>query len=265
MNKFEKKLEKYAIKNLMYYIILLYILGTVIWHTDKLIYFKYLSLDFNMIAKFQLWRFITFMMTPIDENIILALLMLYIYYICGKAVENIIGTVRFNIFMIMGIILIILSSFIYYLFTGIPINVFHIDYLNTSIFLIFALLRPEDSIMLYFVVPVKAKWFSLIILGFFVVGIVSSFGRIEAIATLINVVIYMIFFEANIIRRRKRKNFKKNVNFSKTKTDEKIAKHRCNICGKTDLTNLDMEFRYCSKCTGMKEYCEEHIHSHEHN
>ena len=40
--------------------------------------------------------------------------------------------------------------------------------------------------------------------------------------------------------------------------------HRCTICGKTDISHPDMEFRYCSKCNGYYCYCQEHISNHSH-
>jgi hypothetical protein len=40
--------------------------------------------------------------------------------------------------------------------------------------------------------------------------------------------------------------------------------HRCLVCGITDKTNPEMEFRYCSKCYGSCGYCSRHLHAHEH-
>ena len=46
--------------------------------------------------------------------------------------------------------------------------------------------------------------------------------------------------------------------------DEGEPRHRCRVCGKTDLTHPQMDFRYCSKCAGDECYCPEHIANHEH-
>ena len=40
--------------------------------------------------------------------------------------------------------------------------------------------------------------------------------------------------------------------------------HRCAICGRTDISNPELEFRYCSRCKGYHCYCEEHINTHSH-
>ena len=42
------------------------------------------------------------------------------------------------------------------------------------------------------------------------------------------------------------------------------ARFRCTVCGRTELTNPGLEFRYCSKCAGYRCYCEDHIHNHVH-
>ena len=43
-----------------------------------------------------------------------------------------------------------------------------------------------------------------------------------------------------------------------------IARHRCAVCGRTELDDPTLEFRYCSKCNGNYEYCSDHLFSHEH-
>ncbi len=40
--------------------------------------------------------------------------------------------------------------------------------------------------------------------------------------------------------------------------------HRCTVCGRTDVTNPELEFRYCSRCKGYYCYCQDHINNHTH-
>jgi hypothetical protein len=40
--------------------------------------------------------------------------------------------------------------------------------------------------------------------------------------------------------------------------------HRCVVCGITDRTHPQMDFRYCSKCVGTHGYCMDHLGSHDH-
>ena len=58
---------------------------------------------------------------------------------------------------------------------------------------------------------------------------------------------------------KKNKEYKKKVNsLSKNRV------HVCTTCGKTSKTNPEMEFRFCSRCDGNREYCAEHLFTHEH-
>ena len=52
----ERKYQKYAIRNLMYYITILYAVGLIIWLLDPMIYYNYLSLNVGMILRGQIWR-----------------------------------------------------------------------------------------------------------------------------------------------------------------------------------------------------------------
>ena len=48
------------------------------------------------------------------------------------------------------------------------------------------------------------------------------------------------------------------------KRNQPIGRHKCAICGKTDITDPGMTFRFCSKCNGNYEYCENHLYTHMH-
>ena len=41
-------------------------------------------------------------------------------------------------------------------------------------------------------------------------------------------------------------------------------RHKCCVCGRTDQSDPELEFRYCSKCIGPFEYCSDHIYTHVH-
>ena len=40
--------------------------------------------------------------------------------------------------------------------------------------------------------------------------------------------------------------------------------NKCAICGRTEADDPELVFRYCSKCVGNYEYCQEHLFTHEH-
>ncbi len=43
-----------------------------------------------------------------------------------------------------------------------------------------------------------------------------------------------------------------------------ITRHRCAVCGRTELDGEELEFRYCTKCEGNYEYCQDHLYTHQH-
>lgn len=269
LNKLERKIGKYAIKNLMYYLVFIYVLGSIIFYTHPSIYFFYLSLDFSAIFRGEVWRLITFLMAPISTNIISTIITIIVYYFLAKAVENVIGSFRFNIFIFSGIILTWVVALVFY-FINFDYSLLFVGtrYLNLSIYMLFALVNPEALIGLYFVIPIKAKWLAVIEGIYFIYGImVGGFERVEALATVLNLLLMVCIFKIHKrhIFKYDIRNMEKLRNKKLQEEIEKLPKHRCCICGITEKDDPDMEFRYCSKCSGLKEYCMNHINNHEHN
>lgn len=56
------------------------------------------------------------------------------------------------------------------------------------------------------------------------------------------------------------------VEFPKERTQRNntVTKHKCAVCGRTELDDYNLEFRFCSKCNGNYEYCMEHLFTHTH-
>ena len=105
LNKLEKKFGKYAVKNLMYYIIMLYALGFVIMLVKPEIYTGLLSLNAEAILKGQIWRVFTYIIYPPTGSLITILISLYFYYIVGNMLERQWGTFRFNLYFFTGVLL----------------------------------------------------------------------------------------------------------------------------------------------------------------
>ena len=82
LNRLEKKFGKYAIKNLMYYIIMLYALGFVILLVKPEIYMNWLS----DLENFYLYYLSADRQFDYDSNF--PLFLLYHWYVAGKTVGN---------------------------------------------------------------------------------------------------------------------------------------------------------------------------------
>lgn len=160
-------------------------------------------------------------------------------------------------------------------------------YINMSIFLAFAVTFPDMRIMLMFIIPIKMKWMAVVyavLIGFNLitaftyysvtlpepVGTVNlaMFQIIAIVASLLNFLVYFLATKTRIvqhIRNPKMAASQREYKRQTRATSTGVTKHKCAICGRTEVSNPELQFRFCSKCTaGNYEYCSEHLYTHEH-
>lgn len=266
--KLEKKFGKYAIPNLMLYILSL---QAIVFLAVNLLgpnILNALIFDKDLILSGQVWRLITFIFVPDDFNPLWFILMLFIYYSISNQIERIIGSFNFNVFYFSSIIATILVCFIF------DIRLLSLAYyINLSLFIAFATLMPNATFYLYFFIPFKAKY--LLVFYFVILGMQMLTGGLPTIALICSSLLgYFIFFGYPALKhqslRRKGLAGQKQFKAAKRELDKEqrapiqVAFHKCHVCGKTELDDPDMEFRYCSKCNGNYEYCMDHLRNHEH-
>lgn len=98
-------------------------------------------------------------------------------------------------------------------------------------------------------------------------------GRVAVIASVLNFLVF--FFGTRNYKRvdprdiHRRHEYKRKVNAARQNAGYhnaggQISRHKCAICGRTELTNPELEFRFCSKCNGNYEYCQDHLFTHKH-
>ena len=164
LNKMERKFGKYAIHNLMFYIIVLYGCGFLIMNFAPAMYWSYLSLDVRAILHGQIWRLVTFLMYPPSSDFLFIVFSLYLYYMIGRQLEYQWGAFRFNVYFFVGVIGHILAAFIAYFALGLTGITFPMTtyYLNLSLFMAFAAQYPDMEFLLFFIIPVKAKWLGML-------------------------------------------------------------------------------------------------------
>lgn len=266
-SKLERKLGKYAIHNLMMYILVLYAIGFFVMNFQPQLYLKYFALDASAIFKGQVWRIFTFLICPPSTDFLYFLIEMWLYFILGRTLEMTWGAFRFNIYFIGGVLGHVLGAIIIYLVTG---NVILLDttYLNLSLFFAFAATYPEMQFYLFFFIPVKAKWMGLISGALCLFSFLSgNFATKAAIAlSLINFLIF--FFLIGKQRVGSPKEIKRKIIYKqeveKARTDAARPRHRCHVCGRTEYDDPNLEFRFCSKCEGAYEYCSDHLYTHVH-
>ncbi|MGN0407929.1 MAG: rhomboid family intramembrane serine protease [Bacteroides sp.] len=156
-DKLERKYGKYAIKNLMYYIIAIYAFGFILEIFFPNVYDAYLSLDAEAILHGQIWRIVTFIMQPPSTSVFWIFFSLYMYYMIGTVLENVWGSFRFNVYFFMGVLLNVAAAIIIYLIFGVslPLSTY---YINLALFMAFAMIAPDAQVLLFFIIPIKIKW-----------------------------------------------------------------------------------------------------------
>ena len=266
LDKMERKYGRYALKNLPMFIIATYVAGYVLeLLTPEML--GYLTLEPYYILHGQVWRLVTWILIPPSSLDIFTIIMLFFYFSIGQTLERTWGSFKFDVYIFSGLIFTVIGAFLLYGMTGYIGMLFTTYYINMSIFLAFALTYPDMQVMLYFIIPIKMKWmgalYGVMILVSLVQGNLAS--RVAIIASLFNFIVFFLIsgrfsrFTPHQIHRRQ--EFKRNVKKVQPKNG---PKHKCAICGRTELDGDNLEFRFCSKCDGNYEYCQDHLFTHEH-
>ena len=276
LDKMQRKYGKFAITNLMLYIMIgqtIVLFYSLLFNSSllNLLYFNPL-----LIMRGQIWRLFTFVFIPNTTSPIFFLFAAFLYYSIGSALEYTWGTFKFNIYYLLGMVFNMLgllivqlifyrddvSAYTFYRSTYSSITV----YLNLSLFLAYAVLYPDVQFLLYGILPIKVKYLAAIDVIFLAYALISGTvsTRVLIIVSLLN---FLLFFGSKLRSSRPTatsKQFKAKQRELKQGPPIKVAFHKCSVCGKTELTDPDMDFRYCSKCNGNHEYCMDHLHNHTH-
>ncbi len=285
LSKLERKFGRYAVPNLMYYIIILYAAGFVLNIVNPEFYYRYLSLNAQAVLHGQVWRIVTFIIQPPSDSLVFIVFALYLYYMIGQHLEQAWGAFRFNLYFFSGMLFHVIAALLAYAVTGLilPMSIW---YLNMSLFFAFAALYPDVQFLVFFMIPVKVKYLALIDALYFIYPVVQAFlpayggnaylgiyykaNAMEAVVSLLNFLIF--FLGSRNMRpyspkqRKRKREFQQNIKRAQRPVQMYAngARHMCAICKRTELDDPNLEFRYCSKCNGNYEYCQDHLFTHTH-
>ena len=260
-----------------------------------------LQFDKAKILQGQVWRLFTYVFTDISGGF-LGLIFLYFFYNLGRHVELSMGTFRFNLFYFSGVILmdvfamifcptepVIVQEYLIYPSAFVGLYSQMAFYLHLSLVLVFAISYPDAQFMILFIIPIKAWILSIIYLVLTMIEVVNMMYPImlfpHCLFPLVGLLNFLLFAGKDVLNllppslrpsgvRRYRKvkqtppkqqsgPIPYNPSSSAPKKSAPYT-HRCTVCGRTDVTNPELEFRYCSKCNGYHCYCQDHINDHTH-
>jgi len=280
IDRFCYKHNKFGIPRLMLWIIGGSLAAFIIMMMDSSGTFL-LAIMFSpgKILQGEVWRLITWIFLPMSDNLIWFGLSLYFYYIIGSALEHVWGRAKFTLYYLTGVLLHIIFGFALYFINGVSWLGIDATDLNLSLFLAFAVLHPDNRVLLFFIIPIKMWWLAAFDLLIYAYRIIMSPLAMKALPVLCLLCFLMFtwvdFIEEvkrRIPRRRRAAEWREEVHhaeqsagFGNTiKNADSFSERKCAVCGKKASEYPEIEFRYCSRCEGLHCFCEEHINSHVH-
>lgn len=285
IDKLERKYGRYGIENLTMYIIISYVLGYALMYINPGA-LSMLSLNVTKILQGQIWRLITWIVYPPSTSSPLwfVIAILFFYYPISASLEHTWGKFKFTLYILSGMIFTVIAAFILHFVMGGVLDglggiIFSTYYISLSIFLAYSLTYPDMTVLLMFVIPVKMKWMSIVYAAIVIYDVARYFMNgawfmaLPIIASLLNFVIFFLgtrdFNRYNPKEIHRKNEFRRAVNGgSKTVpfpgSSNAVTKHKCAVCGRTEKDDPNLEFRFCSKCNGNYEYCQDHLYTHIH-
>ena len=154
-------------------------------------------------------------------------------------------------------------------------SIYSTYYISMSIFLALAVTYPNMQVLLMFVIPIKMSCMAVVYVAMILYDIFNYirsglwFMAVPIVASLLNFVIYFLstrdLYRYNPKEIHRKQQFQKAVAGSRVNSHTGgVSKHKCAICGRTELDDPNLEFRFCSRCNGNYEYCQDHLFTHEH-
>lgn len=274
LSKLERKVGRYSVKNLTAYMIAAMVIGYVMSYLAPQVLFNLMLIP-SLVMRGQVWRLVTWVLTPQGGQPLVFIIMLFFYYSIGNLLESTIGTFLYNVYIFGGILVTTIGTMLVYIFCNYVLNVPNAGnadcivstyYILLSIFLAVAVCYPDMTVLYAFIIPLKMKWLSVLYLIFVAYSFAgeSFYGRVNIVLSLLNFVVF--YLSTKNFRRFSPKQMKRKRDYTKqvkVKNAENVG-HKCAVCGITDKDAPDMQFRYCSKCKGNREYCQNHLFTHTH-
>ncbi len=211
----------------------------------------------------QVWRLVTFLFDPPRTNVIFAFFAWYLFYLMGTTLESTWGTFRYNVYLGLGYLASVAAAFVYWFTIGVPGMPASNAFLYGTVFLAFARLYPDFTIMLFFILPVKVRWLAWLTWVMYAWNLVFATHWLPRVMIVAAVANYLLFFGRDIWRDAKQGHRRMQHQARTVRTPQRIV-HKCRVCGLNSDESPQTQFRYCSKCTGECCYCPEHLQDHEH-
>lgn len=267
MRRFERLISKIAVENFTVYVIALtgLVSGLALYTNSNLGLLTFESL----FVQGEFWHLLIFPFRvdagSLFQNAWLGLLLfLFIFWQFASWLEAELGTVRFNTFIYLGWLILLVGGVLETLVVGQAfVSAFYLDF---AVLIAVAYLNPNQQILLFFFLPVKLKWIAWIFLVIMIYGTIRLVGITGDFFLLLTPVFglgnFLLFYGPDMFARVGRRGAAQ-VRRAKFEMAMPTSIHRCAVCGLTEHDDPQMDFRYCVDCDDH-EYCAKHLHDHRH-
>ena len=168
LNKLERKYGRFGIPNLTNILVAGQILVLAIELFVNQTVSVWLALSRYFLLRGQIWRIITFAFIPsYGGSILSAVLGIYFTWFIGTALEQEWGDFRYTLYFLLGMVGTVLAC----LLTGVTASTYC---LSLSLLLAFAMLYPEVQLLLFFVIPIRVKYFGFFAAALWVLSFLSA-------------------------------------------------------------------------------------------
>ena len=259
LDKIAQKLEKYTLYGLIYYIAGLMLIVFLLAKSGRLD-LNLLRLYGALVLNGQIWRIFTFLLIPISNEPFFLFFELMILIMCANGIEQAFGSFKLTLYYVLGAVFMVIASFFV---PNWPIDSYP---MYLSLFFGYATLYPNEEMLFMFIIPIKIKYLAYLsafgIIYYFILS--PIYAKIALFLSFAN---YLIFFAIPAFKGIKysRQQKIRRESFEKAATPEKPYRHKCSVCGKTDVTNPELIFKYCV-CKDCGEngvaFCPEHLEEH---
>ena len=183
ITKLERKYGRFCIPNL----INILIGGQILVYAIELFVNQYISfyLSLSRSALFagQIWRLFTFVLVPFSGGGPLSVVLgIYFTWFVGSAREREWGDFRYTVYLLSGVLGTVLGC----LLTGVTASTYC---LSLSLLLAFAMLYPEVQLLLFFVIPIRVKYFGVFAAVLWVFSFLGASlpGKLDYLLSMLNV------------------------------------------------------------------------------
>jgi hypothetical protein len=211
---------------------------------------KMLTLDMKQVMQGQVWRLFTFCLIPSTLSPIWILFSTMMLIWIGRMLESAWGTFRINLYYFSTVALLVLASVFH------PLGSTAELLLYNSLFLAFAITFPRETILVMFVIPVQVRWLGWLTLAVSLLMFISApESRLGIALSLIPFLIVAVPQWYAGTRQGIRVAHRRGE-FASASLPPEDHFHKCEVCGRTDVSHPQLSFRVLADDT---ERCEEHL------